>query len=414
MKFKYYSLFFAFVFLSQFSFSQIKKKVLFIGNSYTYVNNLPQLIADIASSKTDTLVYDQSTPGGFTFQNHCGSALTWTKIRSQKWDAVILQAQSQEPAFNPTQVMSQTYPFAKQLVDSIKANSACAEVIFYMTWGRKNGDVSNCGAYPPVCSYNGMQARLRQSYILFKDSFKVSVAPVGVAWKTVRQALPSVDLYQPDESHPSVEGSYLAACVFYSSIFQKTSMGSSYLSTVTSTLASSLQTYGSQTVLDSTTKWSMGSNLPLANFTYSLVSGNTFQFNNQSMYANSYNWSFGSALQNPIYTFTNSGAFNIQLKATNSCKSDSVTKLIVITSINDNPNNLSHNVFFYQNKLIVNGMINNPIDIFIYSIEGKILKTYKAVTSNESYYVGDLPPGVYILNTKLAGVTKNSKIIISE
>jgi hypothetical protein len=59
-------------------------------------------------------------------------------------------------------------------------------------------------------------------------------------------------------------------------------------------------------------------------------------------------------------------------------------------------------------------MINNPIDLFIYSIEGKLLKTYKAVTSNESYYVGDLPTGVYILNTKLAGVTKNSKIIISE
>ncbi|MDX2174482.1 MAG: T9SS type A sorting domain-containing protein [Bacteroidota bacterium] len=404
-----------FLLLNTVAFSQLKKKVLFIGNSYTYVNNLPQLITDIALSKSDTLVFDQSTPGGFTFQNHCSSAVTWSKIRSQKWDAVILQAQSQEPSFNPLQVASQTYPFAKQLVDSIKANSACAEVIFYMTWGRKNGDASNCMSYTPVCTYNGMQARLRQSYILFKDSFKTSVAPVGVAWKKVRQALPAVDLYQVDESHPSLEGSYLAACVFYSSIFQKTAIGSTYYSTVTPTLAASLQSYGSHTVLDSTLTWSTGSNLPLANFSYSLISGTTIQFNNQSLNGISYNWSFGSSLQSPIYTFTNSGNYVVQLKTTNNCKSDSITKNIVVTSLRTKEKELTPLIYFHQNNLTINNLNTSETLISIYTVEGKLAKEFKmAAETNSSFYVADLPKGLYLVKTTSRSYINTTKIIISD
>jgi hypothetical protein len=413
MRLKFFCL--IFLLLNNLAFSQLKKKALFIGNSYTYVNNLPQLIADIALSKSDTLVFDQSTPGGFTFQNHCSNAVTWSKIRSQKWDAVILQAQSQEPSFNPLQVASQTYPYAKQLVDSIKANSACAEVIFYMTWGRKNGDASNCTSYTPVCTYNGMQARLRQSYILFKDSFKTSVAPVGVAWKKVRQALPAVDLYQVDESHPSLEGSYLAACVFYSSIFQKTAIGSTYYSTVTPTLAASLQSYGSHTVLDSTLVWGTGSSIPLANFSYSLISGTTIQFNNQSLNGISYNWSFGSNLQNPIYTFTNSGNYVVQLKTTNNCKSDSITKNIVVTSLETKEKELTPILYFYQNTLTINNLSTSETLISIYTVEGRLLKELKmAEETNFSFHMDDLPKGLYLVKATSKINTKTTKIIISD
>jgi PKD repeat protein len=405
-----------FVFFNTLHFAQLKKKVLFIGNSYTYVNNLPQLIKDIALSKSDTLVFDQTVVGGYKFQDHCNNPVTWTKIRSQKWDAVVLQGQSQEPSFNTWQVMSDTYPYAKRLVDSIKANSACTEAIFYMTWGYKNGDALNCAAIPQVCTYNGMQARLRKNYILFKDSFKVSVAPVGVAWKTVRQALPAVDLYQADQSHPSLEGSYLAATVFYASIFKKSPIGSNYYSTVTPTLATSLQNYGSHTVLDSTLAWSTGSNLPLANFTYSLVSGTTYQFSNQSLYSNSYNWSFGSSLQNPTHTFSVSGSYTVKLKATNSCKSDSVTKtIVIITSLNNNEKDIATQVYFYQNNLIINSSNPEQATVFVYGIDGKLLKEYKtAPLSTISHNVADLPKGVYVIKVQSANYLKTFKAIIGD
>ena len=238
--------------------AQIKKKVLFIGNSYIYANTLPQMISDLALTKQDTLLFDQSVVGGFTFNNHCNFPQTWQKIRSNSWDFVVLQAQSQEPSFSPAQVMANTYPFAKQLNDSVKAANPCTEVLFFLTWGRKNGDAMNCPVYPPVCTYNGMQARLRESYMAFKDSFKAACAPVGVAWKRFRNLYPLIDLYQPDESHPSVEGSYLAACVFYSSIFKKASNGSTYLSGINSATATLIQNLSSQTVLDSMSLWNAG------------------------------------------------------------------------------------------------------------------------------------------------------------
>ena len=399
--------------LNLISFSQLKKKVLFIGNSYTYVNNLPQLIKDIALSKTDTLEFDQSTPGGYSFQNHCLNAVTWTKIRSQNWDAVVLQAQSQEPSFKPVDVMTGTYPYAKQLCDSIKVINPCTEIIFYMTWGRKNGDASNCSYFAPLCTYNGMQARLRESYMLFKDSFKTSVAPVGVAWKTVRQVLPAVNLYQPDDSHPSVEGSYLAACVFYSNIFNKTAVGSNYISTLSSTLAASLQYYGSHTVLDSSLNWSLGSNLPLADFNYSLTSGNSFQFINQSLHSNTYLWSFGSTAKNPVYTFTNSGLYTVKLKATNSCKSDSITKSITITSNLNYNSNLNIKVYFDEQKLIVSGISGELIDLYLYSLDGKLLMKYNKININSSLYTPNLPNGIYHITINSNNFIKTYKTILN-
>ena len=88
-----------------------------------------------------------------------------TKINQQQWDYVVLQAQSQELSFSPFQVASDSYPYAEILVDSIFANSSCTEPLFFMTWGRKYGDQSNCQFYPPVCTYLGMQQRLRESYL---------------------------------------------------------------------------------------------------------------------------------------------------------------------------------------------------------------------------------------------------------
>ena len=53
----------ALFFIPLFVFSQQRKEVLFVGNSYTYQNNLPQLVSDIATSFGDTLNYDSSLLG---------------------------------------------------------------------------------------------------------------------------------------------------------------------------------------------------------------------------------------------------------------------------------------------------------------------------------------------------------------
>lgn len=394
--------------------SQTKKKVLFIGNSYTYVNNLPQLVADIALSKSDTVVYDSNTPGGYTFNMHSQDATTLQKIKSQQWDVVILQAQSQEPAFSPSQVMSQTYPYAKKLCDSIRANNPCTEILFYMTWGRKNGDASNCGFYAPVCTYIGMQARLRESYMMFSDSFQTSVAPVGVAWKNFRNAYPTIDLYQPDESHPSLHGSYLAACVFYSSIFKKTSVGSSYNPSLPSADLANIQTISSQTVLDSVSVWNLGSNFPKADFTYSISAGFNCQFTNQSKNAKSFSWSFGSTLKNPTYNFPGAGTYTVQLKSTNQCTSDSLVKSVTLTGISELSLKEPFSLRTHKKVLeILNHNPTLPLYFTLSSIEGKQLVTEYIITEKERFDFNAYSDGIYLVSLKAGNHVFSKKVVLT-
>ena len=157
------------------------KRILWIGNSYTTVNNLPLLFHDLALSAGDTVIYDSNAPGGYTFQQHAVNATTIQKIYSQPWDYVVLQAQSQEPSFPPAQVDSETYPYAHILDSLIRDNDSCSETIFYMTWGKKYGDQMNCSGYPVLCTFDGVQSRLTDSYLQMANDNHALVAPVGRA-----------------------------------------------------------------------------------------------------------------------------------------------------------------------------------------------------------------------------------------
>jgi len=318
------------------SFGQLKKEVLFIGNSYTYYNNMPQLVEQIALSFGDSLIYDSSTPGGTNFNAHTNNTQTLAKINQQQWDYVVLQAQSQEPSFSPGQVANNTYPYAEILVDSIYANSSCTEPLFFMTWGRKYGDQQNCVAYPPICTYLGMQQRLRESYLEMAFNDSASCAPVGMAWKKSIAIDSTLNLYSSDNSHPSIYGSYLAACTFYASIFKKSAVGSSYWpNAIDSLTALSLQEIGSSTVLDSLAVW----NIFDSYFTFDQM-GDSVSFTNLSSNYESLLWNFGDGEtttdQHPTHTYAANGSYTIQLIATTNsgCITDTLTATVVVSSIN--------------------------------------------------------------------------------
>ena len=101
------------------SFGQNKtKRALFLGNSYTGVNNLPQIIADIATSMNDVLIFDSNTPGGYTLQGHSTNTTSISKINMGNWDYVILQEQSVIPSSKHSVVDQQFFPFAR-ILDSM-------------------------------------------------------------------------------------------------------------------------------------------------------------------------------------------------------------------------------------------------------------------------------------------------------
>lgn len=319
---------------SFFLFSQDSAKVLFIGNSYTFYNDLPQMVTDLAASQGDYVYHDDQLAGGATFTTHANNAATYVKIGLEDWDYVVLQAQSQEPSFPDSQVDANTLPPAVQISDSIYANYFCSEPLFFMTWGRENGDPQ----WQPISTYEGMQARLRNAYMRFADSVQGSVSPVGMAWKRVRDNHPGIQLYVADGSHPSLEGSYLAACTFYASIFRKPSTGSTYFNGVDPIVAAQLQAAADFVVLDSLDQWNLRdiSEHTQADFNYTISGANLeVDFENVSTKAQTYLWDFGdgqtSTAQHPVHTYLNEGLFTVTLTAMSPCDTDVITTDVNVT-----------------------------------------------------------------------------------
>lgn len=230
-------------------------KVLFIGNSYTQVNNLPQVIATLAKSTGDTLLYDSNTPGGYTFRQHLNNATTNALIQQGDWDYVVLQAQSQEPSFPNTQFMNETYPYAEQLCELVRQYNPSANVVFYMTWGRKNGDSDNCPHFPPLCTYEGMDSLLYLRYMAMARDFDVQVSPVGALWRNLRENHHEIELYASDGSHPSLAGTYAAACSFYTIFFHKNPQLINNDYNLSPDVANKIRISAEGVVYDSLAKW---------------------------------------------------------------------------------------------------------------------------------------------------------------
>jgi hypothetical protein len=382
------------------SFAQ-HTKILFIGNSYTYANDLPATLTQLSLSLGDSIIYDSNCPGGYTFNLHSTNVTTLQKIGTPGWDYVVLQAQSQEPSFSPAQVAAETYPYATKLDSLIHVTNPCARTLFYMTWGRKYGDASNCPFYPPVCTFAGMNNRLRTSYLeMGADNFS-RVSPVGVAWRNAWMADSSINLWSGDNSHPSVAGTYLTACVFYAAIFHQSPVGSAYTAGLTAPQAGFLQNIAAQTVLDSLDTWLLNQD-PIHAFFTPTVAGNTVQFASDCYNATSFQWNFGdgtgtSNLENPGYTYTTNGNFPVQLIASNPCFADTFTTVVTIGSAGiPNESTLDYVVF------------PNPATDFIYFNKDLSDQTYcmqnaqgqvvqQGVIVPQGIPVNQLLPGVYFL-----------------
>lgn len=195
-------------------------RVLWIGNSFTYVNDLPAMVRDIASTQGMKLSMTKVTKGGECLRGHWGNPRLQELLKRGGWDYVIVQDQSTDPAQSTAAVARKVYPYAKKIDSLAVAHSPNAKVIFYMTWGAKYGSIYKTD-YVIADYYETMQERLKTSYLEMAHDNNAWCAPVGMAWQTVRREHPEYQLYGQDCSHPSLAGSYLAANVIFTTIMQK-------------------------------------------------------------------------------------------------------------------------------------------------------------------------------------------------
>lgn len=236
-------------------FGQETKRILFIGNSYTFVNNLPEVFTDVAISQNKKVECESVAQGGAMFQTHTTNTNAVPKIQEGNWDFIVLQGQSQEVAFPDGQFMAQVYPYAKQLDSIAKKYNPKVRVIFFDTWGYRYGDEMNCQYYDAFCTFESMSKRLLDNYKLMAKNFKSDVSPVGAAWLNSWQADSNIVLHSSDNSHPNINGTYLAACCFYEIIFKEKISNASYPSSIPQNIAEYLQDIASKTTFDKLDSW---------------------------------------------------------------------------------------------------------------------------------------------------------------
>lgn len=401
--------------IAQLQAQGLNRRALFLGNSYTYYNDLPRLVSDIATSMGDTLVYDSNAPGGYRFMQHLTNNVSLSKIRQGNWDYVVLQEQSQMPSFPLSQVEVEVFPYARSLDSLINAQNPCAETAFYMTWGRQNGDASNCANWPPICTYNGMDSLLAERYMTMTTDNNAIVSPVGAVWKHLRQNNPSINLYQSDQSHPLLAGSYAAACAFYTIFFRKDPSLITFSSTLPAADAAAIRTAVKTIVYDHLSDWKVGNYDPQAIANYSITNGNEVNFTNQSLRAERYLWNFGdgdtSTLASPRHVFRNSGAQTITLIARKCNQSDTMriqlntlvsglTQETTPARFTVAPNPLQNGIL----QLLSSETIGKPYTLQLYNVLGALVHSSSIDSvAPQPIYLNHLPDGVYLASLKIEG-----------
>jgi hypothetical protein len=398
-------------------FAQEHLRVLFVGNSYTQVNNLPQLVSNIALSMGDTMTYASNTPGGCTFEMHCHNQ-SMTMICEGGWDFVVLQEQSQLPAFPMDTVELYVFPFAQQLVDSIYAHNPCAEPMFYMTWGRKNGDTEF--GYPPMDTYEGMDSLLYARYMQMGEDNDASVCPVGRVWHYLRDHHAEIELYMSDESHPSLAGSYAAACAFYTMIFGRNPDSISYSTGLDEHDVQAIHSAVHEVVYDSLWKWQRP--LPQAGFVVDSVDFLNVRFVNKAQLFEEQEWLFGDgeSLQTDDsivwHTFPESGIYFVRQAVSRHCMADTAWQLVRVEappvgmdegkglSISISPNPADDEVVLHLPEGI-------KAEAVLYSINGQEIWKKDIKNPCNTITLQGFPSGLYVLKVIMPQGTTMRRII---
>lgn len=405
---KQFSVFFILTVVFSFScLAQDTKKVLFIGNSYTGVNNLPFMVSEMADSAGDDLIYDSNTPGGARFMDHATNTTTLNKIASEDWDYVVLQAQSQETALSEGQMETEVYPYAESLSDAIRANNLCSQPMFYMTWGRENGDASNCPYLPWVCTYEGMDDAIRDTYMFMTEENEAEVSSVGAVWRYIRTNHPDLDLYAGDGSHPSITGSYAAGCAFYAMVYKKDPTQISWNSSLPEDDANTIRTVAKAVVFDSIADWDYTINPAQADFTETIDEAEvTFSYTGGDF--DSLLWDFGdgssSTETDPVHIYEESGDYTVSQEVTACGETDTQSKTLSIeTGLGTKTINTA-DIRIYPNPVVneLHLRLNKSytsITLTLTDISGKIVRKQgmSGSTTNLTLDVPTLSSGLYFL-----------------
>lgn len=179
------------------------RRVLFVGNSLTYYNDMPDMVSRLAEGDHGArpLYAVSFTRPGWSLQRAARDAKLRRLLEEVSWDALVLQEQSGLASSSPSEVGAYSAPYALQLQHIAAARGA--RTVVFMSWStRYVNDLA--------------------------DQIGVPVAPIGTAWNEALWRKPGIDLLADDGRHPNRAGSYLAASVFYRTLTGRSPTRSSF------------------------------------------------------------------------------------------------------------------------------------------------------------------------------------------
>lgn len=182
------------------------RRVLFIGNSFTYSNDLPSIVEALAAATgQERFIHEEVVFGGYSLEDHWNDGQARKAIARGGWELVVMQHGPSARDGRPTM-----YEYAPRFAREIRGIGA--RPALFMVWPERARLASDFDR----CSETYRTAAERIDGLLF---------PGGEAWQEAWKLDPGLPLYSSDDLHPSKTGSYLVALVMYEQIYRKSPIG---------------------------------------------------------------------------------------------------------------------------------------------------------------------------------------------
>jgi len=186
------------------------RAILFIGNSLTYVNDLPLIVEALADSVPGLTPAQRLAPAmaafpDYALEDHWANGTAVRAIDQGKWSVVVLQQGSSALEESRVNLRQWTKKFDERI------RAAGARTAMYAVW--------------PFASRQFDFDRVNESYTLAATDVNGMLFPVGEAWRAAWRRNPNLELYAADGLHPSGYGSYIGALVITSMLLDKSPVG---------------------------------------------------------------------------------------------------------------------------------------------------------------------------------------------
>lgn len=386
------------------SFAADTTRVLFIGNSFTYQNMVPDIVKGLATAGNIRMEYAMHAPGGATIGDtaqgtyaHMENPAVFALIKQGKWNYVVVQDNQGRfiydyGVFHPA---CRTIEGHKKIMDSVLFYNPCAQMVWFAGWAWKNGN--------PPYGNTGTEIinRIDANYQFMNDSLDQIISPIGAAWKKAAVAQ-TADLWDTDQAHASPNGSYVTGAVLFCTIFRRNPQSFNFNNGLPAARAADYRRIAYETVMDSFQRDNLAAfTLPLTHANGTLTAGTGYV--NYAFYSNG-----AIALNGASNTgyFPNGGCYQAVGTAGNGCKR--VSKELCFAPVSIPQVAIGDIGSVYPNPaasvvtIALAKPLTEPVQLSISDLQGRIVLGQMLQQQEQKIDISMVPAGTYLLRLSTA------------